>query len=111
RPCYLERIACKTASTARPTLMPVMQRKSIGHVRRKQGAQGALDLSKRWEGSLGKPGPVNSGEVLPKGTTTGVPRAAATCIGVLAAQFIVQIGEQTLLSVCCLSRGDFQFRR
>ena len=29
----------------------------------------------------GSPGPVNSGEVLPKGTTTGVPTAAATCIG------------------------------
>src|ERR1041385_6681751 len=58
-----------------------MQRKSMGQVRRKHGAQGTLENRKRWQVSPGNPGPVNSGEVLPKGTTTGVPRAAATCIG------------------------------
>src|SRR5947199_8978406 len=61
--------------------MPVMQRKSIGHRRRKQGEQAALDCNKRFVDTAGKPGPVNSGEVLPKIATTGVPTAAATCIG------------------------------
>src|ERR1051325_7719727 len=58
-----------------------MQRKSIGQLRRKQGEQGAFDFNKRCRESPGNPGPVNSGDVLPNGTTTGVPRAAATCIG------------------------------
>ncbi len=58
-----------------------MQRKSMGHSRRKHGEQGAFDFNKRWRVSAGKPGPVNSGEVLPKGTMTGVPSAAATCMG------------------------------
>src|SRR5258707_7138531 len=61
--------------------MPVIHRKSIGQVRRKHGEQGTWDFSNRCRGSPGKPGPVNSGEVLPNGTTTGVPTAAATCIG------------------------------
>src|ERR1019366_6174291 len=76
-----QRTACKTTSTTRSTLMPFMQRKSIGHSRKKHGEHGASDLSKRWRGSPGKPGPVNSGDVLPNGTITGVPSAAATCIG------------------------------
>ncbi len=61
--------------------MPFMQRKSIGHSRRKHGEHGASDLIKKFRASPGKPGPVNSGDVLPNGTTTGVPSAAATCIG------------------------------
>src|SRR5437870_2352568 len=73
-----------------------MQRKSIGQVRRKHGAQGALEIRKRWRGSPGKPGPVKAGEVLPKGTTTGVPRAAATCIGPLS---LVSRTRQTFRSV------------
>src|SRR5271170_3285624 len=74
-------IVFKTASTTRSTLMPFMQRKSIGHSRRKHGEHGASDLSKRFRASPGRPGPVSSGDVLPNGTTTGVPSAAATCIG------------------------------
>ena len=58
-----------------------MHRKSIGQTRRKQGEQGACDRINRFLPLFGKPGPVNSGEVLPNGTTTGVPSAAATCIG------------------------------
>lgn len=61
--------------------MPFMQRKSIGHSRKKHGAQDASDFNKRCRGLPGIPGPVISGDVLPKGTTTGVPNAAATCIG------------------------------
>ena len=38
-------IACETASTTRSGLMPVMQRKSMGQTRRKQGEHGALDWS------------------------------------------------------------------
>src|SRR5690348_8946513 len=70
-----------TASTTRSTLMPFRQRKSIGHSRRKHGEHGASDFSKRCRGSPGRPGPVSSGDVLPNGTTTGVPSAAAACIG------------------------------
>ena len=58
-----------------------MQRKSIGHSRKKHGEHGASDLSRRWRAPPGNPGPVSSGDVLPNGTTTGVPSAAATCIG------------------------------
>src|SRR6266478_5759003 len=76
-----EEAARRTACTTRSTEMPVMHRKSIGQVRRKQGEQGALAVSNWWRASPGRPGPVNSGEVLPNGTTTGVPTAAATCIG------------------------------
>ncbi len=76
--------ALRTASTTRWTLMPVMHRKSIGQSRRKQGEQGVPAVSKACRGSPGSPGPVSSGEVLPKGTTTGVPSAAATCIGPLS---------------------------
>lgn len=61
--------------------MPFMQRKSIGHSRKKHGEHGASDFNSRCRASPGKPGPVNSGDVLPNGTTTGVPSAAATCIG------------------------------
>ncbi len=59
--------------------MPFMQRKSIGHSRRKHGEHGASDF--KTVALLEKIGPVNSGDVLPNGTTTGVPSAAATCIG------------------------------
>src|SRR5688572_5664035 len=55
--------------------------KSIGHSLKKHGAQGAAPKIKRCFLSPGIPGPVSSGEVLPNGTTTGVPTAAATCIG------------------------------
>src|SRR5437879_5228294 len=61
-----------------------MQRISIGQTRRKQGEQGAVPRRMWAEAEDGKPGPVNSGDVLPKGTTTGVPTAAATCIGPLS---------------------------
>ena len=54
---------CNTASTTHSTLMPFMQRKSIGHSRRKQGEQGASDFNSRCRQSPGKPGPVNSGDV------------------------------------------------
>src|SRR5271154_4252953 len=74
-------IVFKTASTTRSTLMPFIQRKSMGHSRRKHGEHGASDLIKRFRASPGKPGPVNSGDVLPKITTTGTPSADATCIG------------------------------
>jgi len=40
-----------------------MQRKSIGTLQ-KHGEQGALDFSKRWRESPGRPGPVSSGDVL-----------------------------------------------
>jgi hypothetical protein len=70
-----------TAANTRSTLMPFMQRKSIGHSRRKHGEHGAADLISWFRVSPGNPGPVNSGEVLPNGTTTGVLSAAATCIG------------------------------
>src|SRR5216683_924530 len=49
-------IACSTPSTTVSTVMPVIHRKSIGQVRRKQGEQRASDLSNRWRGSPGKPG-------------------------------------------------------
>src|ERR1700722_7071018 len=71
----------KTASTTLSTLIPFMQRKSIGHSRKKHGEHDASDLIKWLRSSPGKPGPVNSGDVLPNGTTTGIPNAAATCIG------------------------------
>src|SRR6185369_10412715 len=58
-----------------------MQRKSIGHSRRKQGAHGTGDWSKTFCALPGNPGLVNAGEVLPKSATTGVPSAAARCIG------------------------------
>ena len=38
--------------------------------KRKHGEQGATDWSNRCRVLPGKPGPVSSGEVLPKGTTT-----------------------------------------
>ena len=56
-----------------------MQRKSIGHSRRKHGEHRAPDF--KIFALLEKTGPVSSGDVLPNGTTTGVPSAAATCIG------------------------------
>ena len=37
--------AFKTAATTRGTPMLVMQRKSIGHWRKKQGEQGAVDVN------------------------------------------------------------------
>jgi hypothetical protein len=43
--CRHGRDAIKTAWTTDRTLIAVMQRKSMGQVRRKQGEQGALDLS------------------------------------------------------------------
>src|SRR5271169_1077996 len=46
----VQQTAESTASTTRSTLMPFMQRKSIGHSRRKHGEQGALDFSRRWRG-------------------------------------------------------------
>ena len=58
-----------------------MQRKSTGQCRRKHGAHGASPSRRWWRGSPGNPGPVSSGEVLPKGTTTGTPKAAARCMG------------------------------
>src|SRR5579863_9365641 len=64
--------AFNTAWTTRSSAIPVMQRKSMGHRRRKHGEQGARADSNWWRASPGAPGPVNSGEVLPKGTTTGV---------------------------------------
>ena len=42
---YLE-IDCSTAFTTCETVIPVMHRKSMGQVRRKQGEQGAPALSK-----------------------------------------------------------------
>ena len=74
-----QRTDCKTASTTLSTAMPFMQRKSIGHSRKKQGEHGALDFKIFAFGE--NIGPVNSGDVLPNGTTTGVPSADATCIG------------------------------
>ncbi len=61
--------------------MPFMQRKSIGHSRKKHGEHGASDFKIWWRISLEEIGAVSSGDVLPNGTTTGVPNAAATCIG------------------------------
>ena len=52
-----------------------MQRKSMGHSRRKQGAQGTSPTM------APRGGPVSSGEVLPNGTITGTPTAAARCMG------------------------------
>src|SRR5208283_5601717 len=86
----------KTASTTRSMLMPFRQRKSIGHSRRKHGEHGASDFNSRCRGSPGKPGPVNSGDVLPKGTMTGRPSAAATCIG---PESFVSSTRQTFSSV------------
>src|SRR5436190_24373192 len=63
------------------TKILVMHRKSIGHSRKKQGEHGALPLSNRCLASPRRPGAVRAGEVLPKGTMTEVPSAAATCIG------------------------------
>ena len=68
----------------RAGVMPVMQRRSMGQVRRKQGEHGASPWSSRCRGSPGKPGPVSPEAVLPKGTTTGVPSAAATCMDPLS---------------------------
>src|SRR5262245_57965227 len=73
--------AVSTVATTWSGAIESMQRKSIGHSRRKQGEQGALEVSRWCLESPGRPGPVNAGEVLPKGTTTDVPSAAATCIG------------------------------
>src|SRR5213594_3902721 len=60
-----------------------MQRKSMGHLRRKHGAQETFPVRSLCgeEAPSGNPGPVNSGEVLPNGTTNWVPTAAARCIG------------------------------
>ena len=38
-------------------------------------------MSTECDGDPGTPGPVKAAEVDPNGTTTGVPRAAAKCIG------------------------------
>ena len=46
------------------TLMPVMQRKSMGQERRKQGAHGTFAVSNWWRASPGSPGPVSAGEAL-----------------------------------------------
>src|SRR4030095_10482694 len=59
----------------------VMHRKSIGHSRRKHGEHGTCRSKNLCRESPGNPGPVIRQEVLPNGTTTGVPTAAATCIG------------------------------
>ena len=75
------RKAFKTASVTESTLISLIQRKSIGHSLRKQGEQGAEDRRNAWRPAPVSPGPVNSGEVLPKGTTTLAPTAAATCMG------------------------------
>src|SRR5204862_2296470 len=72
------------ASTTCFWLIAVMQRRSIGQTRKKQGEHGTPARRIRWRELVGRPGPVISGEVLPKGTTTGVPTAAATCIGPLS---------------------------
>src|SRR5579883_109862 len=61
----------------------VMQRKSTGHSRRKHGEQRA-DPRNNWCVVSPRPGPVSSSEVLPNKATTGVPRAAARCIGPLS---------------------------
>src|ERR1035437_3115600 len=88
-----QRTACKMACTTCSTLMPFMQRKSIGHSRKKHGEHAASDFNSRCCGSPGSPGPVNSGDVLPKGTTTSVPSAAATCIGPVS--FVSRSEEHT----------------
>lgn len=59
--------------------MPFMQRKSIGHSRKKHGEHGASDF--KIFDPLEKIGPVNPGDVLPKIATAGISKAAATCIG------------------------------
>src|SRR5208283_2084874 len=68
----------KTALTTAPTWMRSMQRKSIGHWRKKQGlhSTGSRTMMLR-----GDSGPVSSGDVEPQMLTVGVPRAAAICIG------------------------------
>jgi hypothetical protein len=81
----------RTATTTASTEIPVIQRKSIGQSRRKHGAQGTGACRNWWLGPSegrcsplatgGKPGAVNSGEVLPKGVTTDDPTAAAKCMG------------------------------
>lgn len=62
-------------------LSSFMQRKSIGHSRRKQGEQGGLDLRISRRRQLPGAGHVSSGEVLPNIATRGVPTAAARCMG------------------------------
>jgi hypothetical protein len=42
-----QQTVCKTASTTRSTAIPFMQRKSIGHSRKKHGAHGASDFKSR----------------------------------------------------------------
>ena len=58
-----------------------MQRKSIGHSRRKHGEHGAADFKYGWRNAPQEIGPVNSGDVLPKMAITRISNAAATCIG------------------------------
>src|SRR5260221_12132681 len=70
-----------TASTTCSTLRLFMQRKSIGHARRKQGAHGTRERSRICLPSPGNPGAVSSGEELPNKASTGVPTAAAKCMG------------------------------
>ena len=68
----------RTALTTAPTWMRSIQRKSIGHLRRKQGlhSTGSRTMPLR-----GDSGPVSSGEVEPQMLTVGVPSAAAICMG------------------------------
>src|SRR5581483_2291414 len=71
--------AGRAAATTLGTVMAFMQRKSMGHSRRKHGAQGAGPRTICTDAE--KMGPVSSGEVLPKRATTGAPTAAARCMG------------------------------
>ena len=66
-----------TASATSSAVMAFMQRKSIGHSRRKQG------LHSTWCRKTVCPlpsGPVRRGSVEPKTATTGTPSNAARCI-------------------------------
>ena len=75
------RSSSRTAAATCSTLIPLIQRRSMGHSRRKQGEQGAPHVNNRWRALPGSPGPVKSCELLPNSATTRVPTAAATCIG------------------------------
>src|SRR4029077_3356427 len=66
-----------TAPATSSALTAFMQRKSIGHSRRKQG------LHSTWGRKIGCPlpsGPVRRGSVEPKTAPTGTPSNAARCI-------------------------------
>src|SRR3954470_2455111 len=66
-----------TVSTTSSAGTAFMQRKSIGHLRRKQGLHSTWRLMTTW---LGPNGPVNLGSVDPKIATVGTPSSAARCI-------------------------------